>query len=210
MIDFVLQDTGKKDRIRTGQNSAVNTILTLTSQPVSEVEMAKASLPNSNSNSQTKVTRRSTVERDIALTNYYGEGYSLADCAAKFDCTLITAGRALRYFRVNFPAEWIAIKEQRSVRRFWANVPEGRPDECWEWQGNRHSNGYGRARVNGVLGWAHRFALSLATGQKLTLHVLHSCDNPPCCNPSHLREGTPQENMQDRDSRGRGAWQRKR
>lgn len=34
-------------------------------------------------------------------------------------------------------------------------------------------------------------------------YVLHSCDNPPCVNPAHLRVGTGSENQQD-------AWDRKR
>jgi hypothetical protein len=49
---------------------------------------------------------------------------------------------------------------------------------------------------------AHRISLFLATGifpQQLTLH---SCDNPPCVNPNHLREGSYQDNAQDRVDHG--------
>lgn len=35
------------------------------------------------------------------------------------------------------------------------------------------------------------------------MHILHSCDNPRCCNPEHLRIGTHQDNMNDKVSRGR-------
>jgi hypothetical protein len=31
----------------------------------------------------------------------------------------------------------------------------------------------------------------------------HSCDNPPCCNPSHLRFDTPAANVADMHARGR-------
>lgn len=33
---------------------------------------------------------------------------------------------------------------------------------------------------------------------------MHSCDNPPCCNPAHLSVGTASQNI--RDSVARGRW----
>lgn len=37
-------------------------------------------------------------------------------------------------------------------------------------------------------------------------HVLHRCDVPLCCNPSHLYDGTPLQNMTDKHLRGRGRY----
>jgi DNA invertase Pin-like site-specific DNA recombinase len=35
--------------------------------------------------------------------------------------------------------------------------------------------------------------------------VCHHCDNPPCCEPTHLFLGTNADNIRDRQQKGRGA-----
>jgi len=86
---------------------------------------------------------------------------------------------------------------------FWALVDRRGPDECWEWKGTRWSNGgYGRFRSY----WkAHRVAFEYAHGTTPpdNQKVLHSCDNPPCCNPRHLHLGTDGKNMREKRERGR-------
>ncbi len=53
---------------------------------------------------------------------------------------------------------------------------------------------------------AHRLSYQIHAGEiPQGLSVLHSCDNPLCVNPEHLRAGTPLENTRDMISRGRGA-----
>jgi hypothetical protein len=92
---------------------------------------------------------------------------------------------------------------------FWAKVRIGAPDECWLWMGAKNKWGYGRLHQPGsktdIL--AHRLALKLS-GRAVPsdLNVLHSCDNPPCCNPHHLRVGTQKENGQDRALRKPWSW----
>jgi excisionase family DNA binding protein len=78
------------------------------------------------------------------------------------------------------------------------------PDECWEWKGHRGSNGYGVAYCQGLQMRAHRVAYMLAKGDiPEGLIILHKCDNPPCCNPAHLRLGTFLDNAEDAINKGR-------
>ena len=91
------------------------------------------------------------------------------------------------------------------MMRFWSKVDMRGPDECWEWQASRNSNGYGKFKIASYqLVTASRVAL-IGTRQDEPdgLHVLHRCDNPPCCNPHHLYFGTVQQNIEDKVSRGR-------
>ncbi len=93
--------------------------------------------------------------------------------------------------------------------RFWSLVDVRGEDECWEWRGNIFvKTGYGRFYVGGKGRRAHRVALSLALGRELDGLALHSCDNPPCVNPRHLREGTHKDNAEDMISRDRQARMR--
>lgn len=91
--------------------------------------------------------------------------------------------------------------------RFWSKVDRS-GDGCWEWTAkSRTSFGYGVMRVGGTPGrleGAHRLAWQYTNGPIPDgLCVLHSCDNPPCCNPAHLRIGTKADNTRDKVERGR-------
>lgn len=93
------------------------------------------------------------------------------------------------------------------VSRFWRLVSVGEADECWPWNGDTFSDGYGLFTLNGVRKPAHELALSFTTGEKrlADLDTCHACDNPICCNPAHLRFDTRQRNVDDMWARGRGA-----
>lgn len=74
---------------------------------------------------------------------------------------------------------------------------------CLEFIGSR-SDGYGTIRHNGAVVKAHRLSWELQNGPIPTgMLVLHSCDNPPCCNVEHLFLGTHQDNSDDMIDKGR-------
>lgn len=92
--------------------------------------------------------------------------------------------------------------DEKTVARFWSKVDIRSEDECWVWKTGRISTGYGEFSYNRRPILAHRFAVMLREPID-GLHVLHTCDNPPCCNPKHLRVGTNYDNVQDAVAKGR-------
>ena len=80
--------------------------------------------------------------------------------------------------------------------RFWALVDKRGPDDCWLWQGRRDKDGYGRFSAGQKRFYAHRFAKGCLEAA-VDSFVLHRCNNPSCCNPSHLYIGSKADNMRD-------------
>ena len=87
--------------------------------------------------------------------------------------------------------------------RFWNSVDIQTDDLCWNWKLSTN-RGYGQLRRNKKQLSAHRYAYELTFGPiSSEQHVLHKCDNPKCCNPSHLFIGNQQDNMADKLAKGR-------
>jgi hypothetical protein len=60
--------------------------------------------------------------------------------------------------------------------------------------------------VNSKQKYAHRFAYEITYGALPSrIKVCHKCDNPPCCNPSHLFAGTQKQNLEDMVAKGRSS-----
>jgi hypothetical protein len=95
--------------------------------------------------------------------------------------------------------------------RLWSriNIDAGLT-ACWPFEGAPCKDGYRQMKISTkpdkkrgahILAWESFNQASVLPGFKM----LHSCHNPVCCNPSHLRVGTDQENSDDRVAAGRQA-----
>lgn len=76
---------------------------------------------------------------------------------------------------------------------------------CWIWNHRKDKWGYGVIKLAGRrVMMAHRVSF-VAHGGTLSNGpcVLHSCHTPACCNPSHLKSGTQQDNENDKVQAGR-------
>ena len=92
------------------------------------------------------------------------------------------------------------------------NIDRRGVDECWNWTGPKN-RGYGRVSVDDQNFYAHRIVYAQVHPGSITWEapksrkeagfIRHTCDNPSCCNPSHMILGTYQDNMRDKVDRGR-------
>lgn len=99
----------------------------------------------------------------------------------------------------------IPIFSNSDIKRFWDKVKISDEKNCWPWQASLDTNKYGNFRINRHIYKPHRLAWHLTNGSiPDKLYVLHHCDNPCCCNPSHLFLGTAKDNARDRDEKHRG------
>ena len=79
-----------------------------------------------------------------------------------------------------------------------------RDSGCWLWPYGRTTFGYGVIAMDGRQTSATHAAMREDGRPRPDgMFALHSCDNPPCVNPDHLRWGDHAENMQEMIERGR-------
>jgi hypothetical protein len=100
---------------------------------------------------------------------------------------------------------------KKTMKSFEAKYLANEDTGCWEWTASCARGGYGQFSTSLVDGktWyrAHRFSYVAHRGEIPDgMVVMHTCDNPACVNPDHLKLGTQADNMMDRDAKSRGIW----
>lgn len=99
-----------------------------------------------------------------------------------------------------------AIRDERIVARYTAHIVVDHRVRCVFWTGAISGRGHGRFWIApGKVVIAHRFTYALAHGPH-TLNprqvLAHTCDEPLCQNPDHLRLSTNRDNTE--------SWSRRR
>jgi hypothetical protein len=137
------------------------------------------------------LTERFHPEMAVATCQLCGDPFAHEHWKPQRFCSISCANRARRRPSV--------------AERFWGKVDRSAgPDSCWPWLGARNAQGYGRVSVNRRNRQAHRVAFELAGGTLDRGQVAcHRCDNPPCCNPTHVFAGTHGDNSADMVAKGR-------
>ena len=136
-------------------------------------------------------------------------GFGMCCCGCGEKTTIASDSRVERGWVKGEPIRYIHGHGSRNgwdvlPNTFWRRVDRSGPDNCWNWQGCRDSDGYGTLVIDGRRSLAHRAAYILTYGEiQDGLYIRHLCNNPSCCNPSHLLSGTQQDNMDDMVRSGR-------
>ncbi len=85
-----------------------------------------------------------------------------------------------------------------------AGKVEVRESGCWEWAAGTNPRGYGSICLGRKRFGVHRLVYEACVAAvPADIHVLHQCDNPPCCRPDHLFTGTDHDNAMDCLKKGR-------
>lgn len=95
---------------------------------------------------------------------------------------------------------------KNAIREFYfERVRKCDTDKCLIWPFSKTKAGYPMARIVGApYRWIHQSACHVRNGPRPSRDkdAAHSCGNPSCCNPRHLRWASRKENMSDQFQHG--------
>jgi hypothetical protein len=151
------------------------------------------------------------------------------DPSKKFAKNCLSCGKTFHVYAINLSGQYEKkyctrkcyeahdphFAEDRDTK-LWRRIDRRGPDECWPYTGATDRRGYGRpgyglgldeqGRPKTKRYYAHRRVYELLVGPIPEGKILlHTCDNPPCCNPAHLRVGTDADNKRDSIAKDRHA-----
>jgi len=146
---------------------------------------------------------------NITNENYvcvlYKRGLTLKELALIYKCSDTHIHRILKRNGVICRPSYIA--KRNNIEKFWDNIQIGPIDYCWLWTKSTRKGGYGHVKWEGKDCCAHRLSYQFWYKCDIpsNLEVCHKCDNPKCCNPTHLFLGTTLDNVRDKVTKNRQA-----
>lgn len=134
---------------------------------------------------------------------YWDKELTLKEIGDKFGVTPSCISYWMQKY--GLPRRYTSPLEVRFERYYTVD----RDSDCWIWQMNIDSWGYGTITVDKQSRKAHRVSFELYRDEDLPEfspdhQINHTCHNPACVNPDHLYIGTAQENVDD--AMEIGAW----
>lgn len=112
---------------------------------------------------------------------------------------------SLHYYRVKNGGDIVPKNTPKGdLLRWLQDHVDHDGEECIIWPFGTTGNGYGKLQVNGREYIASNYMCRLAHGDQPTEahETAHNCNNPPCCNPKHLRWDTRAGNHADKYENG--------
>jgi len=95
--------------------------------------------------------------------------------------------------------------DKKYINRIFNRIEIDPVTRCWNSTYASNSWGYAKISIKSKVLAVHRIMYEYIHGTIPSdkPFILHRCDNPKCCNPTHLYSGTPQNNVDDMINRNR-------